>query len=93
MPLAAAVAAPRIHHQLRPPDTLFEEPYAKLDPVVRAALIARGYRLVDQGWNGDIQAIVVGGSGDAVAVSDPRGRGVARALRPRHALTRAPEGS
>ena len=82
MPLAAAVAAPRIHHQLLPPDTLFEEPYAKLDPAVREALIARGYRLVDQGWNGDIQAIVVEPSGDAVAVSDPRGRGVARVLRP-----------
>jgi gamma-glutamyltranspeptidase/glutathione hydrolase len=82
MPVAQAVAAPRIHHQLLPPDTLFEDPYAKLDPAVRTALIARGYRLVDQGWNGDIQAIVVGASGDTVAVSDPRGRGVARVLRP-----------
>jgi gamma-glutamyltranspeptidase/glutathione hydrolase len=90
MPLAAAVAAPRVHHQLLPPDTIFEEPFAKLDPAVREALIGRGYHLVDQGWNGDIQAIAVESSGDVVAVADPRGRGVARVL---HALTRAPGGS
>ena len=90
MPLAAAVAAPRIHHQLLPPDTLFEEPFAKLDPPVREALMARGYRLVGQGWNGDIQAIAVEASGGMVAASDPRGRGVARVLHPR---TRAPDGS
>jgi gamma-glutamyltranspeptidase / glutathione hydrolase len=79
MPLAAAVAAPRIHHQLLPPNTLFEEPYATLDPAVRAALTQRGYVFVNQGWNGDIEAIAVGRSG-TVAVSDPRGRGVARVL-------------
>jgi len=46
---------------------------------VRTALIARGYRLVNRGWNGDVQAIVLAG-GQEVAVSDPRGRGVARVL-------------
>ena len=79
MPLAAAVAAPRIHHQLLPPNTLFEEPYATLDPEVRAALAQRGYAFINQGWNGDIEAIAVGPSG-TVAASDPRGRGVARVL-------------
>jgi len=77
MPLGEAVAAPRIHHQLLPPNTLFEEPYATLDPQVRRALMQRGYTFVNQGWNGDIQAIVLEPRG-ATAVSDPRGRGVAR---------------
>jgi gamma-glutamyltranspeptidase / glutathione hydrolase len=79
MPLEAAVATPRIHHQLLPPDTLFEEPFAGLDPAVQAALVSRGYSFVTQSWNGDIQAIVFGTSG-AAAVADPRGRGVARVL-------------
>lgn len=77
LPLDAAVALPRVHHQLFPPDTIFEEPYAGLEPAVRAELITRGYKLVQQDWNGDIQVIVLGASGVA-AVSDPRGRGVAR---------------
>ncbi len=79
LPLAEAVAAPRVHHQLLPPDTLFEEPFATLAPAVRAELTARGYRFVNQGWNGDIQAIAVGSDGVS-AISDPRGRGVARVL-------------
>jgi gamma-glutamyltranspeptidase/glutathione hydrolase len=79
MPLEAAVAAPRIHHQLLPPDTLFEEPYATLDPAVRTGLAARGYKFVTQAFNTDIQVIVADASG-VEAVSDPRGRGVARVL-------------
>jgi gamma-glutamyltranspeptidase / glutathione hydrolase len=81
MPIEAAVAAPRIHHQLLPPETIFEEPYAALDPAVRAALIARGYTFVTQEWNGDMQVIVIDSSGVS-AVADPRGRGVARLLGP-----------
>lgn len=81
MSLAAAVAAPRVHHQLLPPDTIFEEPFAGLDVATRAALIARGYRLQTQSWSGDIQAIVLEPPG-AAAVADPRGRGVARIVTP-----------
>jgi len=79
MSLASAVAAPRVHHQLLPADTLMEEPYAMLEPMVRTALVARGYQFVNRGWNGDVQAIVRAGPQE-VAVSDPRGRGVARVL-------------
>jgi gamma-glutamyltranspeptidase/glutathione hydrolase len=79
MTLAAAVATPRIHHQLLPPDTLFEEPYAGLDPTVRASLMTSGYRFETQSWNGDIQAIVFDTHG-ATAAADPRGRGVARVV-------------
>jgi gamma-glutamyltranspeptidase/glutathione hydrolase len=80
MPLRDAVAEPRIHHQLLPPDTLFEEPYAGLDPSTREALMRRGYKFTGQGWNGDIQVVAMGPQG-FVAVSDPRGRGAARVLK------------
>ena len=79
IPLDAAVAEPRIHHQLFPRDTLFEEPYATIAAGARAELMARGYKLVQQGWNGDIQVITNDASGGSAA-SDPRGRGVALVL-------------
>jgi len=79
MSLASAIAAPRVHHQLLPADTLIEEPYKMLEPKVRQALIARGYKFFNRGWNGDVQAIVFA-DGQEAAVSDPRGRGVARVL-------------
>ena len=79
MLLSDAVAVPRIHHQLPPPDTLFEEPYAGLDPGTKKALIERGYKFAAQGLNGDIQVIAIGTEA-TTAVSDPRGRGVARVL-------------
>ncbi|MHB8813255.1 MAG: gamma-glutamyltransferase [Steroidobacteraceae bacterium] len=78
-PLDAAVAEPRIHHQLFPRDTLFEEPYATIGAGARSELMARGYKFVQQGWNGDVQVITIAASGVS-AVSDPRGRGVARVL-------------
>ena len=77
MPLKAAVEAPRVHHQLLPPDTIFEEPYQQLDAATTGALKARGYVFENQGWNGDIAAIEIR-AGGTVAVADPRGRGVAR---------------
>jgi gamma-glutamyltranspeptidase/glutathione hydrolase len=81
MPLADAVAAVRVHHQLLPPDAIFEEPYGGLPAAVHAELAARGYRFIDQGWNGDIEAIACSES-RCQAVADPRGRGVARVLAP-----------
>lgn len=75
----AAVAAARIHHQLVPVDLLYEEPYAQLAPTVKAELGARGYRFENQGWDGDIQFVVLGTEPRAIA--DPRGRGVAVVLR------------
>ena len=83
LPLAEAVAAPRIHHQLLPPDTLFQEPYAGVTTAVRAQLETRGYHLVNQGWNGDIQAITCAAD-QCQAAADPRGRGVALVLAAKH---------
>ncbi len=80
MPLAEAIASPRVHHQLLPADTLFEEPYAQVPAAVRATLEARGYRFENQGWNGDMQAIAIS-NGQAVAAADPRGIGVAVLVR------------
>jgi gamma-glutamyltranspeptidase / glutathione hydrolase len=77
MSLPAALARPRIHHQLLPADTLFEEPYAGLAPAVRTALEARGYRFQKQDYNGDIEAILIEHY-RPVAASDPRGIGVAK---------------
>jgi gamma-glutamyltranspeptidase/glutathione hydrolase len=81
LPLSEAVGAARVHHQLLPADTLFEEPYAGLSAAVHAQLQARGYRFVNQGWNGDIQAITCAAA-QCQAAADPRGRGVARVFAP-----------
>lgn len=80
MPLPEAVAAPRFHHQLLPPDTIFEEPFAQVAPSVRAGLQARGYRLENQGWDGNVQAILVK-ERVPTAASDPRGVGHSQLVR------------
>jgi gamma-glutamyltranspeptidase/glutathione hydrolase len=75
---AAAVAAPRIHHQWQP-DALVVEP--ELPAAVRRELAARGHHLEETGDVTAVQAIVVGPAG-AVGASDPRKNG-ARAAAPR----------
>jgi gamma-glutamyltranspeptidase/glutathione hydrolase len=76
LPLAQAVAAQRVHHQLLPKDTLYYDSFAPLTGKPAEELKAMGYTLEDQGWNmGDIQAIRIDGRTPETA-SDPRGRGV-----------------
>jgi gamma-glutamyltranspeptidase / glutathione hydrolase len=76
LPLAQAVAAQRVHHQLLPKDTIYFDSFAPLTGAVAAELEAMGYTLEDQGWEmGDIQAIRINGAQIEVA-ADPRGRGV-----------------
>jgi gamma-glutamyltranspeptidase/glutathione hydrolase len=75
LPLAAAVAAARVHHQLLPENRIFLEPFARPEPAVIEALRALGYSFEDQSWYGDIAAIQIEGA-TPVAVSDPRGDGV-----------------
>ena len=80
MSLRAAVSAVRVHHQLLPPQVIFQEPYAQLDDATVMALQRRGYEFEQQDYNGDIQAITVRGD-EVTAVPDPRGTGVARIVR------------
>jgi gamma-glutamyltranspeptidase/glutathione hydrolase len=76
LPLAKAVAAQRVHHQLLPKDTIYYDSFAPLTGEAADQLKAMGYTLEDQGWEmGDIQAIKVDGRKVETA-SDPRGRGV-----------------
>jgi gamma-glutamyltranspeptidase/glutathione hydrolase len=77
MPIDAAIAAVRVHHQLLPPNLIFEEPYGGLDNATQQALVARGYVFENQGWNGDMTAVEIGPHGP-IAVADPRGIGVGR---------------
>lgn len=80
LPLPQAMAALRFHHQLLPENTIFTEPYAPMSAALAAQVKARGYRIEDQGWNGDMQTIqIVGGS--PRAASDPRARGVSLVVR------------
>ena len=81
MPLKDAVAAPRVHHQLLPKDTIFTEKFAPLPTPVVEELQTMGYTLKDQGWSmGNVQAIKIDGTKVETA-SDPRGRGVGRVVK------------
>jgi len=73
--LPQALAAPRFHHQLLPENTIYAEPYAPFDAALIKSLGERGYRVEDQNFNGDIEAIRVVAHRPEPA-SDPRGRGV-----------------
>jgi gamma-glutamyltranspeptidase/glutathione hydrolase len=80
MPLPEAIGATRFHHQLLPPNTIYQEPYHALDPEVVKTLETKGYTFSMQGFNGDIQAIRIDGD-TPEPMSDPRGRGVSRVIR------------
>ena len=81
LPLAAAVAAPRYHHQLLPADTIFTEPYAAAPQDLKQALERLGYRIQPQDFNGDIAAIEIEQASPQVA-PDPRARGVGLIVKP-----------
>jgi gamma-glutamyltranspeptidase/glutathione hydrolase len=80
LPLPAALAAPRFHHQLLPENTIFTEPYAPFDKALIQALADRGYRVEAQDFNGDVEAIAISGRAPQPA-SDPRGVGVSLVVR------------
>jgi gamma-glutamyltranspeptidase/glutathione hydrolase len=75
LPLRTALKQMRFHHQLLPENTIFYEPYAPFEPALTEALIARGYRVEAQDFNGDVEAIQILGA-NPVTAPDPRARGV-----------------
>jgi gamma-glutamyltranspeptidase/glutathione hydrolase len=78
MPLADAVAAPRIHHQWIPNELRVEE---SLDPSIVTGLENLGHQVKRSSSSGVLQAIGVSPEGDGfVGVHDPRVAGKAAGL-------------
>jgi gamma-glutamyltranspeptidase / glutathione hydrolase len=76
MPLAQAMAAPRLHHQHLPDLVFFEE--HGLAPATQQALQKLGHHLKERkGFQGDVQAIEILDDGTLVGVADPRRGGAA----------------
>jgi gamma-glutamyltranspeptidase/glutathione hydrolase len=76
MPLGAAVAAPRVHHQHLPDRIDYEPGGLPAEVVERLKAMGQNPR-EDNGLSGDIQAIRVRADGRLEAVSDPRRGGKA----------------
>jgi len=75
MPLADAVAAPRLHHQALP-DTIFLE-HGGVLPAVIDSLRQMGYGIHEWGYHALVEAIERGPNG-WIGVADPRSAGAAR---------------
>jgi gamma-glutamyltranspeptidase/glutathione hydrolase len=58
-----------------PENLIMAETFAPLSEPVVKALEARGYRVDNTGWSGDIEAIQII-DGKPIVASDPRGWGV-----------------
>lgn len=77
LPVAEAVAAPRIHMQWQPDELRIEA--GALSPEVVKGLEQQGHKVVTRGTWGNATAIEVTSSGLRVGVADPRGDGAADA--------------
>ncbi len=83
---ADAVALPRFHHQLLPPDLVTFTPSRPLPQTTTADLEQMGYRVEPHGWEfGDLQVVWFDGTAWQAA-ADPRHRGTARILETAPAL-------
>jgi gamma-glutamyltranspeptidase/glutathione hydrolase len=76
MGVAAAVNAPRVHHQHLPDVMRYEK--GGLRPATVAGLEGMGHTLKPVGEMCDVQAIAIGPDGLLTGAADPRGWGVAR---------------
>jgi gamma-glutamyltranspeptidase/glutathione hydrolase len=72
---AAAIAAPRIHHQWAPPALITE---TELDPATSAALTKRGHTIRRLPFAGSVQ-VVTAEDGTLIAAADQRKHGGAAA--------------
>ncbi len=75
MPIARAIAAPRLHHQWLPDETRIER--WGFDPLTVDALRKRGHTIVDREPWGNANGIEVLPNGDLAGAADPRGEGSA----------------
>jgi gamma-glutamyltranspeptidase/glutathione hydrolase len=80
LPLAQAQQQFRFHHQFVPENVIFSEPWAKFSPDLVRALEAKGYKVEEQSWNGDIAAIQIVGR-TPFPSSDPRARGFSMVIK------------
>lgn len=71
MDAAAAVAAPRFHHQWKP-DMIYIEK-GTISQETRDALLKMGHKLMDRDKIGRLEAIVINKNGKKVGGADPRG--------------------
>lgn len=69
--MQAAVAAPRFHHQWLPDEVYVEK--GALDAGTRSRLEAKGYKIVERGPMGRVDAILVKPNGMLQTGADPRG--------------------
>ena len=79
MPLAAAIAQPRLHHQWMP-DCIMADRQAQIGDLIKA-LKAKGHCVKTGRSIGNAHGVLVDKTGQLEAAADPRGEGVAGALR------------
>ena len=78
MPLAEAIAQPRLHHQWMP-DCVLADREAQIGALIRA-LKAKGHCVKTRSSIGNAHGVLVDKNGQFEAAADPRGEGVAGAL-------------
>lgn len=74
MDMQSAVAAPRFHHQWLPDEVYVEK--GAIDPATRTDLEAKGYKVIERGSIGRVDAILVKQDGSLETGADPRGNDI-----------------
>lgn len=69
--MQSAVAAPRFHHQWMPDEVYVEK--GAITPDTRTRLGTKGYKIIERGGIGRVDAILVNANGELETGADPRG--------------------